>query len=85
MSHHGTREAKALAFISRSGRASTIEIGRAAVAGEDRARFMPWPAKDAIGLSIAIALAKRGLIEATPGNQFRIVRPNSTGRALIAP
>jgi hypothetical protein len=77
MSHHSTREAKALAFIRRNGCVSALDIGRAAVAGERRAGFMPWRAKDAIGLSIAVALAQRGLIEATRGNQFRIARPVS--------
>jgi hypothetical protein len=85
VSHHGKREAKALAFIRRRGRASTLEIGCAAVAGETRARFMPPKAKDGIGLSIAVSLTKRGLIEATHENEFRMVRPTSIGRALTAP
>ena len=70
MSHHRTREAKALLYIRRHGSASVLEIGTAAVAGENRACLMPRRAKDAIGLSIAVALARRGVIQATRENLF---------------
>ena len=75
MSHHGDREAKALAYIRRNGRASALEIGTAAVAGESRARRIPWRGRASIGLNIAVALSRRGLIQPTRENTFRMAHP----------
>jgi hypothetical protein len=77
MSHHRDREAKALAYIRRNGCASALEMGSAAVAGESRARRIPMRGRESIGLSIAVALSRRGTIQATKGNMFRIAPPAS--------
>ncbi len=68
------REAKALAFLKLCGASSAVEIGRAAVRGEDRARQMPWRGLEGIGMSIAIALVRRGLVQANRCNLFEIGR-----------
>ena len=73
--HRDRREAKALAYIRRHGRASAIEIGTAAVAGESRARCIPMRGRESIGLSIAVALSRRGFIQPTRENTFRIAHP----------
>ena len=75
MSHHRDREAKALAYLRRNGCASALEIGSAAIFGESRARRIPTRGRESIGLSIAVALSRRGAIQATRGNVFRIAPP----------
>jgi hypothetical protein len=72
MSHHGSREAKALAFLRRHNLASAIDIGNAAVAGEERADRIPMRGRESIGLSIAVALTRRGIVRPTKGNMFKI-------------
>ncbi|MEI9403374.1 hypothetical protein [Mesorhizobium argentiipisi] len=67
-----TREAQGLAYIRRNRCASALEIGQAAIQGEARSREIPWRAKEAIGLSIAIELARKGKVTPTRGNQFRL-------------
>ena len=68
------REARALAYLQRHYRASALDIGAAAVAGEGRSGKISSHGKESIGLSIAIALARRGVVEATRENSFKIVR-----------
>lgn len=68
------REAKALAFLKVRHVASALEIGAAAVRGEPWAQPKnTWKAKAAIGLSIGIALHRRGLVKATRHNKFELV------------
>jgi 4-hydroxyphenylpyruvate dioxygenase-like putative hemolysin len=70
---HG-REAKALAFLRhRSLAASALEIGTAAVHGEERAIAMPRKAKAAIGMSIAVEFVRRGIAKPTWENRFSII------------
>ena len=52
--------------------ATALEIGTAAVESEQRATRA---AKEQIGIAIAVALARRGLLAATPDNQFLLIRP----------
>jgi predicted DNA-binding transcriptional regulator AlpA len=70
--HRDRREAQALAYLRRRGCASALEIGNAAVQGESRSRQISQHGKESIGLSIAVALVRRGIIQTTRGNQFRL-------------
>lgn len=71
--HRAAREQKALAYLRQRGRASAFEIGAAAVHGERWANNKLWHAKEAIGLSIAVALARDGTVRPTRRNEFEIV------------
>jgi hypothetical protein len=71
-----TREARALAFLRQRSPASALEIGAAAVRGEAWAGSSKvWKAKEQIGLSIALAFARNGLVRPTRTNKFEIVLP----------
>ena len=78
------REAQALAFVRRNDCASALEIGAAAVRGESRGGAMSWKGKEAIGLAVAIALTRRGILRATRGNMFKVVsRLHSRGFSAL--
>ena len=55
--------------------ASALEIGAAAVRGESRGRAMSWKGKEAIGLAVAIALTRRGILRGNPRKSIKIVAP----------
>ena len=67
-----SRESKALRLLHRLPSASALQIGMAAVTGEPRAFAMPRKAMAAIGLSIAVELVRRNVVEVTPENRFKI-------------
>jgi hypothetical protein len=64
------REAKALNYIKRHRIATALDIGSAAVEGERRWQNIPLRGRESIGLSIAIALLRRGILRATTRNSF---------------
>jgi hypothetical protein len=67
------REAKAIAFLRQRHRASALEIGAAAVKGEAWADARrAWRNKEAIGISVAVALTRSGAVRPTKGNLFEI-------------
>lgn len=75
----GEREAKAAELLraliestSRRHVATALDLGRAAMTGERRARSMPMRAKAAVGLSIGCELVRRGVATVTAGNMFRL-------------
>lgn len=67
------RRARALAFLRRCRTATALEIGTAAITGEPRSGRIPPEARESIGLKIAVALACRGVVQATRDNNFRLV------------
>ncbi len=67
-----TREAKALAYLRRHGCASAMDMGSAALQGEPRTENISRHGRESIGLSIAMDLARRGIILATRRNHFRL-------------
>lgn len=74
MRQRDRREAQAIAYLRRLNRcASVLEIGEAALRGEKWAASpKTWKAKAAIGLDIAVALTRRGLLRPTAENEFEI-------------
>lgn len=74
MRQRDRREAQALAFLRNRPCASALEIGAAAVDGEPwAASRKTWPAKAGIGLSMAVAFTKRGIVRPTRENKFTVV------------
>lgn len=70
------REARALRFLRLRARATALEIGAAAVRGEPRAAKIGMSARQAIGLSIAVSLARRGVVAVERNNTFTaLVQP----------
>jgi hypothetical protein len=70
------RQAKALAYLrscGARGSATALEIGAAAVHGESWAHRGGRTPKERIGLSIAVALSRRGVVEPTRDNRFRVI------------
>ena len=68
------RENKALICLKIKNIASAIELGQAAIEGEDRA---PTSGKESIGLSIGLELVRRDLASVTRNNQFRVIRKSA--------
>jgi len=71
---HHARQARALAFLRTcggQGSASAIEIGAAAICGESWRGGLEL--KEKIGLAIAVALVRKGMVAFTRNNRFRIV------------
>lgn len=64
-------EAKALRFLRLRARATALDIGAAAVRGEPRAAKISMSAREAIGLSIAVGLARRGVVTVERDNTFK--------------
>src|SRR3974390_2892798 len=70
------RIARALTRLQQLRRPATaFEIGTAAIEGERRAKCITRDGREQIGMAIAVALARRGLLAATPDNQFLLIRP----------
>lgn len=72
MRQRDTREANALKFLRLRRYASALELGHAAIRGEPRAFHIPRRGREAIGLSIALELVRRGLARATKDNNFTL-------------
>jgi hypothetical protein len=70
MRQRDDREGKALAMMRWRQRASALEIGSAAVAGEKRSRRMRMRDRELIGLGIASEWVRRGLAAPTRDNCF---------------
>ena len=68
------RENRALMRLKIIGVASALELGRAAIAGEERASKIPLSGQESIGLSIGLELVRRKCALPTRNNQFRVVR-----------
>lgn len=76
MSKRSERELRVLNLLQRRTRVSALEIGSAAVRGEAAARRMKITDKQAIGLSIAVSLARRGVVAVERDNTFTaLVQP----------
>jgi hypothetical protein len=58
--------------------ATALEIGAVAIEGEPRAGHITREGKERIGLAIAAALARRGLLGATADNRFFAFRLQRT-------
>ena len=58
--------------------ATALEIGTAAVESEQRAKVITRAAKEQIGIAIAVALARRGLLAAMPDNRFLLTHTRRT-------
>ena len=68
------RIARALTRLQQLRRPATaFEIGTAAIEGERRAKCITRDGREQIGMAIAVALARRGLLAATPDNQFLLI------------
>jgi len=63
-----TRVLRRLAQLRRP--ATAFEIGDAALESEPRAKRIARNGKEEIGIAIAVALARRGLLAAMPDNRF---------------
>jgi hypothetical protein len=64
------REARALACIRARGLASALEIGTAAVRGEEQPGPRGWHAKERLGFALGLALVRTGRVRVNRHNQF---------------
>ena len=64
------REARALRLLRQRPKATAIEIGTAALRGDGCVCKIPRDGREAIGLSIAASLVRRGLTRPTRENAF---------------
>jgi hypothetical protein len=53
--------------------ATALEIGDGAIEGERRAKRITRHGREEIGIAIAVALARRGLLAAMPDNRFLLI------------
>ena len=74
MRNQKQREAKALQLLRQQQEATALELGSAAVRGENRARHITMDGRIAIGLAIAADLVRRGLAVETGDNCFALAR-----------
>ena len=74
MRQRHTRESNALRFLKARRYASAFDIGCAAIRGEPRAFHVPRRGREAIGMSIALEFARRGVVSATCDNRFTLSR-----------
>jgi len=71
-----TRVLRRLAQLRRP--ATAFEIGDAALESEPRAKRIARNGKEEIGIAIAVALARRGLLAAMPDNRFLLTHTRRT-------
>jgi hypothetical protein len=68
------RERQALKYLAERNRASALDLGTAAVAGE---RPHNWKARAGIGLALGVHFVERGFARPTRFNQFEWVPPTN--------
>jgi hypothetical protein len=73
--NRGRREARALRLLRQRPQATALELGSAAIKGENRARHITVDGRITIGLTIAVDLVRRGLAVEVGDNCFARVLP----------
>lgn len=66
------RESQALKYLTQKGRATALDLGTAAVAGEAK---LNWKARAGIGLALGLHFVERGFARADRFNRFEWVPP----------
>ena len=77
-----TRITKAIGYLKKlpmmsQPAASTYDLGRAAIHGERRGRWMPPSAVSSLGMAIGVELLRRGRVMVTRQNAFTLLPVSS--------